>query len=101
MKVSVLGAGNVGIAIAADLSIKGHEVTLIKTSDKPSAAFERLHVNGNRVFLKENGEYKETKVFYLTDDVLFMKDADVVFVTIQSTYHEELYKRIAQYVNGR
>ena len=101
MKVSVLGAGNVGIAIAADLSIKGHEVTLIKTSDKPSAAFERLHINGNRVFLKENGEYKETKVFYLTDDVLFMKDADVVFVTIQSTYHEELYKRIAQYVNVR
>ena len=100
MRVSVLGTGNVGIAIAADLSIKGHDVTLIKTSDRPSAAFDRLHANGNMVFLKENGRYTETKVSRLTDDLSHTKDADVVFVTIQSTYHEELYNRIAQYVRG-
>lgn len=30
MKISVLGAGNAGCAVAADLTLKGHEVTLIK-----------------------------------------------------------------------
>ena len=32
MKVAVLGAGNSGCALAADYAVKGHEVTLIKTS---------------------------------------------------------------------
>ena len=33
MKVAILGAGNAGCAVGTDLSIKGHEVTLIKTSN--------------------------------------------------------------------
>ena len=33
MNISVLGAGNGGCAVAADMSLKGHEVTLIKTSN--------------------------------------------------------------------
>lgn len=32
MKIAILGAGNAGCAVAADLTLKGHEVTLIKTS---------------------------------------------------------------------
>ena len=32
MKISVLGAGNGGTAVAAELSLRGHEVALIKTS---------------------------------------------------------------------
>ena len=32
MNISVLGAGNGGTAVAADLSLRGHDVTLIKTS---------------------------------------------------------------------
>lgn len=30
MKVSIVGAGNAGSGVAADLSLRGHEVTLIK-----------------------------------------------------------------------
>ncbi len=32
MNISILGAGHAGTAIAADLSLRGHVVTLIKTS---------------------------------------------------------------------
>ena len=53
MKIAVIGTGNVGVAFAADLSIKGHEVTLLKTSSYKSDAFERLIKNGKRVCLKE------------------------------------------------
>ena len=62
MKVAVIGAGNVGVAIAADLSIKGHEVSLIKTSNTKSEVFEKIQANGNRVFLKENQQYHETTI---------------------------------------
>ena len=33
MRIAILGAGNGGSAVAADLKIKGHDVTLIKTSN--------------------------------------------------------------------
>ena len=32
MKIALLGAGNAGCAVSADLTMHGHEVTLIKTS---------------------------------------------------------------------
>ena len=32
MKIAILGAGNAGCAVSADLTMHGHEVTLIKTS---------------------------------------------------------------------
>ena len=33
MNISILGAGNGGTAVAAELSLRGHEVNLIKTSN--------------------------------------------------------------------
>ena len=62
MKIAVIGTGNVGVAFAADLSIKGHEVTLLKTSSYKSDAFDRLIKNGKRVFLKEKSTYIETAI---------------------------------------
>ena len=46
MKITVVGIGNAGTTIAADLSEKGHSVTLLKTSN-------RLH-NDNYEFIKNN-----------------------------------------------
>ena len=101
MKVSILGAGNVGVAIAADLSISGHEVKLIKTSANKSKSFERILENGNRVYLKENGSYKETRIKEVTDDISLIAETDVVIVTIQSTYHEDLIKKISKYLHRK
>lgn len=94
MKVAVIGTGNVGVAIAADLSIKGHEVVLIKSSGLKSKSYDRLIENDNRVFLKENGDYKETVIKEVTNDLGKVLESEVVFVTIQSNYHEELFKKI-------
>lgn len=100
MKVAIIGTGNVGIAIAADLSIREHEVSLIKTSNVRSEAYDRLLRNNNRVYLKEDGTYTQTTIKEVTRDITKISDAEVVIVTIQSTYHEELYKRIAPYLKG-
>ena len=100
MKVSVIGTGNVGVAIATDLSINEHEVSLIKTSEKKSEIYDRLLRNKNRVYLKENGTYKETIISNVSNDLSKVVKADVVIVTIQSTYHEDLIKKISQYLNS-
>ena len=98
MKVAVLGCGNVGVAIAADLSIKGEEVTIVKTSQSRSEVFDKIVKNGNRILLKENNEYKEAKINSLTYDLSSIAFADVIFVTIQSTYHEEVIKKMSKYL---
>lgn len=101
MKVSVIGTGNVGMAIAADLSARGHEVTLIKTSDVRAKAFDLLRENGNRIYLKEDGKYTETKIANVGHDLRLIKEADAILVTIQSTYHKQLYERMVQHLDRR
>jgi len=100
MKVAVIGTGNVGVAIAADLSINGHDVTLVKSSSVKSETFDRLLKNANHVWLKEDGEYKETYISRVSNMLCDIEDAEVVIVTIQSIYHDELYKKISQYLRG-
>lgn len=100
MKVAVIGTGNVGVAISTDLSINGHDVSLIKTSERKSEIYNRLLQNDNRVYLKENNIYTETKIKRVSKDLSEISNSDVVIITIQSTYHENLIKRICQYLNS-
>lgn len=99
MKVTIIGAGNVGVAIATDLSIKGHEVTLLKTSSYKSEPFDRLIKNDKRVFLKEKSVYTETAINEVSKDLSKVADAEVIFCTIQSNYYEGLVERIHQYLH--
>lgn len=101
MNVTVLGCGNVGVAIAADLSIGGHAVSLVKTSTSKQSVFDKIRQNGNRVLLKENGGYKEALIKKVSHYISLVDQADVIFVTIQSTYHEELIERISRYLHQR
>lgn len=99
MKVAVIGAGNVGVAIAADLSIKEHEVSLIKTSSYKAEGYHRLISNSNRVYLKENGEYTKATIKEITPYLSKIANAEMVFCTIQSNFYEDLVKRIKDYLN--
>ena len=98
MKVAVLGAGNVGVAISADLSLRGHDVTMIKTSSVPSSVYDNIRSNDNRVSIKENGKYAPVLIGDVTDELHKIEKCDVVFITVQGTYHESLIKRIAKYL---
>lgn len=100
MKIAVIGTGNVGVAFAADLSIKGHEVTLLKTSSYKSDAFDRLIKNGKRVFLKEKSTYIETAIKEVSKDLSKVAEAEVIFCTIQSNFYEGLVERIHQYLHN-
>lgn len=103
MKVSILGAGNGGTAVAAELSLLGHEVTLIKTSNAMhDQNFNYLLENGGTVNLIENGKTVTAKIKYLTRDISQIHESEVVIVYIQTNYHENLIKRIKPYLrNGQ
>lgn len=101
MKIAMLGAGNAGCAISADLTMHGHEVTLIKTSHAVhDDNFNFLLANKGRVILNEFGEIKSAKVYKLSRDVSDIQDAEIVILIIQTNFHEQVIERIAPYLQN-
>ncbi len=99
MNISILGAGNCGTAMAAELSLRGHEVALIKTSHAMhDQNFNVLLKNGGVITLYENGETATVKVNRVTRDLSHISASDMVIVLIQTNYHEALIKRIKPYL---
>lgn len=99
MKVAILGAGNAGCAVAADLTMHGHDVTLIKTSNSlHDDNFAWLQGNNGKMTLNEFGEIKSAHIHKLSRDVADIQEAEIVIIYIQTNYHEQLIKRIAPYL---
>lgn len=99
MKVSILGAGNAGCAVAADLTMHGHEVTLIKTSHAMhDDNFNYLVENNGKMTLNEFGEMKTANIHKVTRDLSELHEAEVVVVYIQTNFHEQLFQRIAEHL---
>lgn len=99
MKITIVGAGNAGCAVAADLTMKGHTVTLLKTSNSMhNDNFTYLQQNDGRISLLENGETRTTNISCVTTDFHAISDAELVIVYIQTNYHEELIIRMKDYL---
>ena len=99
MKIAILGAGNAGCAVAADLTMHGHDVTLIKTSNSlHDDNFAWLQANNGKMTLNEFGEIKSAHIHKLSRDVADIQEAEIVIIYIQTNYHEQLIKRIAPYL---
>ncbi len=99
MKIAILGAGNAGCAVSADLTMHGHEVTLIKTSHSMhDDNFAFLQTNGGKMTLNEFGDIKSANIHKLSRDVADIKGAEVVIIYIQTNFHEQLIERIAPYL---
>ena len=95
MRISILGAGNEGCALAADLSYKGNKVTLVKTSNSINDKnFEYLLNNNGKIQLIDfDNSKKNTNIYRCTRDI------SEVFITIQTTYHEQLIKKLSKFLN--
>ena len=95
MKIAVLGAGNAGTAVAADLSLRDHDVTLIKTSAAlHNDHFNWLLSNDGIVELIEGHKKTKAKIACVTRDLRKIKECDIIIIYIQTNYHEELIQRI-------
>jgi len=99
MRISVLGAGNGGCAVAADLTLKGHEVTLIKTSHAVhDDNFRYMQEHDGEMTLNEFGTSSTARIHKLTRDISELQNSEIVVIYIQTNFHEQLIERIAPYL---
>lgn len=102
MNIVVIGAGNAGSTVSADLTIKGHRVTLLKTSNSlHNNHFEFLEANNGLIEIQENGYSISTKIYKVTRSVsdALTKDIDLVIIYVQTTYHEKVIRLIEPYLH--
>ena len=94
MKVSIIGAGNGGQAIAAYLSIQGCDVSICDTD---SAKIEELKELG---YIRLQGRIEGVgKVSCFTTDVAdIIPESDIVMVTTTANAHHAVAKSIAPFV---
>ncbi len=101
MKVAIIGAGNGGCAVAADLTIKGHEVTLIKTSTAMhNENFRYLKENAGEISLFENGQKTTTHLSCVTTDLAAAEDCEILIVYVQTNFHETLILRLIPHLKS-
>ena len=99
MKITVLGAGNAGCAVAADLTLHGHKVTLIKTSHAMhDDNYNYLVENNGRMTLHEFGEIKTANICKVTRDLAELQGSEIIIIFIQSNFHEQLILKIKPYL---
>jgi len=99
LNISILGAGHAGTAVAADLSLRGHEVTLIKTSRAMhDDNFDHLLERGGEVCLLEDGKERRTKIARVTRDLSCIGSSEIVIVYVQTGFHEQLIMRMRPYL---
>lgn len=88
MKIAVLGSGNIGTLISAQLTLKGHEVYLY--SRKP-------HLFSSEVIYEDTDTQtkQSVSIHMVTNDLAkAVKDASLVIVSIPSFAIKELMEKV-------
>ncbi|MCB2297570.1 NAD/NADP octopine/nopaline dehydrogenase family protein [Clostridium tagluense] len=103
MKITIAGAGNAGSTIAADLSLKGHEVTILKTSKKlHNEHYEAMVENGYKIEFIRKGKSKEAKISLITTDYdSALKNSQLIILYVQTNYQEDVIKKMAPYLDNQ
>lgn len=94
MKITIIGAGNSGLAMAAHLSTEGHQVTLWNRTKKTIAKLMKTHTIYSKGVVEG-----EVKIYQVTDDIrqaLF--DPELILITTPANSHKDLAKKIAKHI---
>lgn len=95
MKVAVLGSGNIGTLISAQMTLKGHDVCLY--SRKPDM-FEPVVVYED----VDYGTEQEVRICLVTDDLkAVVSGADLIIVTVPAFAIRELMERVFPMIDIR
>ena len=103
-RITVVGTGNVGCTLAADLIRKGHSVSLLKTSRTlHEDNYARIRTTGIiEVDDPYIGKYQSNITnFFELDYQGAVRDADVIIITTQTNYHESIIKQISPFLRDR
>lgn len=95
MKITVIGAGNSGLAMAAHLSSEGHKVTLWNRSRSTIEKLIKTHIVNCDGMIKG-----EINIDVVTDDMKkAVEDPDLILVTTPASSHKDIAKNIAENIN--
>lgn len=99
MIITILGIGNVGTAMAADLKLKGHDVRLLKTSGLHNDHYDKMISNGGQIALIEKGIEQKVTIDLITNNYKdAIKDADLLILCVQTNYHERIIKEMSPFL---
>lgn len=92
MKITIIGAGNSGLAMAAHLSLAGHEITLWNRTRKNIKKLLKTHT------IYAHGAIKgAAKIRLVTDNLAAaLDDPELILITTPASSHQDLAKQIAQ-----
>lgn len=102
MNICVIGVGNAGTTIGADLSLKGHRVTLLKTSNAlHNENFRYLQNNGSADIEGLDGLTRTAHFHKVTRDLseALTPDTELVIIFVQTNCHESVISLIEPYLH--
>ena len=95
--VAVLGAGNGGLATAADLTLGGHTVRWWSRSGEPLTAVRAA----GGIALVADGDRRVASPALATDDLAAaVRGAEIVVVPLPATSHDDLAERLGPLLGG-
>ncbi|HPJ03016.1 MAG TPA: NAD/NADP octopine/nopaline dehydrogenase family protein [Candidatus Limiplasma sp.] len=99
MKITIVGTGNGGTTVAADLSLKGHHVTLLKTSDQlHNENFNYLRKT-RQVEFEDTDRTRTAKLAQVTTDFAeAIPGAELIIVYIWTNFHKAIIDRMLPYI---
>jgi len=98
MKIAVLGGGNGGHAVAADLALAGHTVRLWR---RDAASLEPVRQAGGVTLVAEGTSAKAVLASVTADLVEAVTGADVIVVATPATAHEDIARRLGAHLTER
>lgn len=93
MKVAVVGGGNIGTLMAAEIAAKGHEVTIL--TSKPQQWSKNITVFDAHEHLIVTGELTQVTA----DPSQAISDAEIIFVTVPAQLFAQTAQRISPFLN--
>lgn len=98
MRVTIVGCGNAGCTVGADLSLRGHDVTLVKTSNAlHQDNFIKIKETGS-IILEEGNEQKTAKVAVSTNLGKSIHGREVIILYVQTNYQEKNIRNLSKYL---
>jgi len=98
-KVAILGCGHGGMALAADLKLKGNKVA-IWTDKKHAEKFNKISREHGKIILKENGINESLRVDLMSQDISeIMEFGDIIYNCTPMPAHVSLFKVLNQSIN--
>lgn len=102
MKICILGCGNGGTTIAADLALKGHTVNLVKTSSIKSEHYDFMVNNNYEIAIEEDNDTRVAKLNLVTNNYEEgIADCELIILFIPTNYQENIIKDIAPYLTNQ